>query len=47
MTLNLNMADIMPALEIMVIGMGGIFAALLIIYAASAVLLKVFPEDKN
>ena len=32
--------------EIMAIGMGGIFASLLIIYGASLLLLKVFPEKK-
>ncbi|MFV0379414.1 MAG: OadG-related small transporter subunit [Anaerorhabdus sp.] len=47
MNLNFNMADISPALEIMVVGMGGIFAALLIIYAASIVLLKCFPTEKK
>ena len=33
-------------LKIMAVGMGGIFSSLLIIYAASVLLLKVFPEDK-
>lgn len=36
---------IFQALEIMVVGMGGIFAALLVIYFASVLLLKFFPED--
>lgn len=37
---------ILQALEIMVLGMAGIFAVLLIIYAASVILLKAFPEEK-
>jgi len=32
--------------KIMAVGMGGIFASLLIIYAASVLLLKFFPEEK-
>ncbi len=43
MTFNMDLIN--EGLKIMVVGMGGIFAALLIIYAASALLLKVFPEE--
>ncbi|WP_205700235.1 OadG-related small transporter subunit [Erysipelothrix sp. HDW6A] len=45
--MNLNMDLIMEALQIMVVGMGGIFAVLSIIYLASVLLLKVFPEGKE
>lgn len=45
--MNLNIDLIMEALQIMVVGMGGIFAVLSIIYLASVLLLKVFPEGKE
>lgn len=45
--MNFDTQVIMQALEIMVIGMSGIFAALFIIYLVSVVLLKVFPENKK
>ncbi|UUX33204.1 OadG-related small transporter subunit [Fundicoccus culcitae] len=35
------------ALRMTVVGMGGIFIAMGIIYVASLALLKFFPEDKN
>ncbi|WP_256370773.1 OadG-related small transporter subunit [Erysipelothrix sp. HDW6C] len=44
--MNVDMVALTEAFKIMGIGMGGIFLALGIIYAASVVLLKVFPEDK-
>ncbi len=44
--MTFDMESINQGLQIMLMGMGGIFAALLIIYAASAALLKLFPEDK-
>lgn len=44
--MNLNTDLLFQALEIMVVGMGGIFAALLIIYFVSVLLLKFFPEEK-
>lgn len=34
------------SLKIMAIGMGGIFAALIIIYIFSVVLQKIFPQKK-
>ena len=42
----IDTALISEGFKIMVIGMGGIFAALLIIYAASVLLLKAFPDNK-
>lgn len=44
--MTFDIEAINQGLQIMVIGMGGIFAALLIIYAASVALLKLFPEGK-
>lgn len=40
--------ELLPeALEMMVMGMAGIFAALFIIYLASVGLQKLFPEEKE
>lgn len=44
--LKFTTEHIMESLKIMAIGMGGIFAALLIIYLASVALQKIFPEKK-
>ena len=44
MIVDMNLIN--KGLEIMVVGMGGIFAALLIIYVASILLLKLFPDKK-
>jgi len=44
MVFDMNLIN--EGLKIMVIGMGGIFISLLIIYAASVLLLKMFPEKK-
>ena len=44
--MNIDMDALIKAVELMGIGMGGIFAALGIIYIASAGLLKFFPEEK-
>ncbi|WP_099091543.1 OadG-related small transporter subunit [Erysipelothrix larvae] len=45
--MTFDMELIKQGLEIMVVGMGGIFASLLIIYASSALLLKIFPEETH
>ncbi len=37
--------QLMSAFELMGLGMVGIFIALLVIYAASLLLLKVFPDE--
>lgn len=38
--------DLVPqGLEIMLLGMGGIFIALFILYLVSILLLKIFPEE--
>lgn len=39
--------ELIDAFELMGIGMAGIFVALLIIYLASLLLLKVFPEEEQ
>lgn len=38
--------NLMESLRVMAIGMGGIFAALLIIYIASVIVQKIFPQKK-
>ena len=42
-------ADVATSLEILVLGWGGIFLVMLIIYLASLILTKVFPpkDDEN
>lgn len=45
--MNINVDLVLEALQIMILGMGGIFAVLSIIYLASVLLLKVFPEGKE
>lgn len=42
--LELSTEFVPEALEIMMLGMGGIFIALFILYLFSILLLKVFPE---
>lgn len=39
-------ADLLKSLELLVFGWGGVFAVILIIYAASLVLTKLFPPKK-
>ncbi len=41
------MENLQGAFEIMGVGMAGIFIALGIIYLASVVLLKAFPQDEK
>lgn len=43
--MQIDMKLIYEAFQIMGVGMAGIFAVLLIIYAASVLLLKIFPEE--
>ncbi len=45
--MNINVDLVLEALQIMILGMGGIFAVLSVIYLASVLLLKVFPEGKE
>lgn len=47
--IQFDMNNVFRALEIGVVGMAGIFLAMAIIYAASILLIKLFPqkEDEN
>ncbi|MGX7132923.1 MULTISPECIES: OadG family protein [Enterococcus] len=45
--MNVNVADIWTALELMVFGMGGVFLVLFILYLVSQGLLKFFPASKK
>lgn len=40
-------ADLMKSLELLVLGWGGVFVVILIIYGASMLLTKMFPVKKD
>jgi hypothetical protein len=45
--MNIDIDGFLATLPIMLIGMLGIFVVIVVIYAAVALLLKVFPEKKE
>ncbi|MDO4432464.1 MAG: OadG-related small transporter subunit [Aerococcaceae bacterium] len=47
MNLAINMDHLWQAIQLMVLGMGGIFLVLGILYAASVALLKIFPVNSK
>lgn len=44
--MTINVADLRQSIELLVIGWGGVFFVLFIIYLASQALAKVFPPKK-
>ncbi|MGT2743076.1 OadG-related small transporter subunit [Streptococcus plurextorum] len=44
--MNFNMEHLYQSLELMVLGMAGVFLVLGILYVSAAVLLKLFPVKK-
>lgn len=47
MNLNFDLELIQQALELMVLGMGGIFLVLFTLYLVSIALLKMFPGNND
>ncbi len=47
MDFTFNMADLYKALELLVLGWGGVFVVLFIIYLASKILSSLFPVKKG
>jgi len=45
--IQFEMSNILKSLEIGVVGMAGIFLAMAIIYVASILLIKVFPQNED
>ena len=43
----MNFEHLAQAFELMLLGMGGVFLVLGILYAASEALLKIFPVNKD
>ncbi|MGT2756824.1 OadG-related small transporter subunit [Streptococcus ovuberis] len=44
--MTVNMEHLYQSLELMVLGMAGVFLVLGILYASAAALLKIFPAKK-
>ncbi len=43
----MNLDNLRQAFELMLIGMGGVFLVLCILYGASELLIKYFPVEKD
>ncbi|MFD2728354.1 OadG-related small transporter subunit [Enterococcus camelliae] len=44
--MNINIADLKQSFELLIMGWGGVFFVLFLIYLASKVLAKLFPPKK-
>lgn len=44
--MSINMEHLYQSFELMILGMGGVFIVLGILYAVAALLIKVLPADK-
>lgn len=45
--MKIDLADLQIAFQLMAFGMGGVFLVLFILFLASQLLLKLFPEKKK